>query len=237
MTTRRELKIDADGVTMHSLLIRPEGSGKVPAVLVFPKWTGRTAYEEDYGEKLAALGYAALICDLYGGGRSGGNPEECTALMTPLMEDRAGLRTRLLASLEALRGQQDVDGDRIAAAGFCFGGLCAIDLARAGGELKGVASFHGLLTPPDGLEEPPITATIAVHHGWSDPMAKPDSVVALGEELTARGADWYLTAYGNAVHSFTYPPANDPASGSAYDAHADRRSWRDFTGMLGELFA
>ena len=234
MTRSQEVEIPLGSVTSKSLLVLPEGSGPFPAVLIFPQWSGRSPEEERFAEKLAALGYAAVACDLYGGGKRGSSVEENQALMNPLVEDRAELRTRLLAIAKAVAAIPDIDDGRIAAAGFCFGGLCAIDLARAGAPVRACASFHGLLSKPEGLEEPDIGATIAVYHGWADPMAPPEHVVALGEELTARGADWYIIGFGDAVHAFTREDADDRANGIAYDVHADRRSWRDFTGLLEE---
>ena len=234
MTRHKEIEIPLGSVTSKSLLVLPEGAGPHPCALIFPQWSGRSPSEEAVAEKLAAFGYAAVACDLYGGGRRGSGPEENEQLMRPLMDDRGGLRTRLLAIAKALAATPDIDEHRIAAAGFCFGGLCALDLARAGAQVKGVASFHGLLSPPEGLPEPEVRASIAVYHGWDDPMAPPEHVVALGEELTRRHADWYLMGFGHAVHAFTREDADSRDAGVAYDAAADRRSWRDFTGFLEE---
>ena len=73
-------------------------------------------------------------------------------------------------------------------------------------------------------------------HGWNDPMATPDDAVALTRELTAMGADWQLHAYGNTMHAFTNPDANDRQMGTVYDAAADRRSWIAMQNFLDELF-
>jgi dienelactone hydrolase len=81
-----------------------------------------------------------------------------------------------------------------------------------------------------------IRAKILALHGWDDPMATPDSVVALGEELTAMGADWQLHGYGNTMHAFTIPEANDPAMGTVYSESADRRSWAAMQNFLAEIF-
>ena len=46
----------------------------------------------------------------------------------------------------------EVDENQVAAIGFCFGGLCVLDLARVGASLLGVVSFHGLFTAPGNTE-------------------------------------------------------------------------------------
>ncbi len=56
----------------------------------------------------------------------------------------------------------------------------------------------------------------------------------LPREMSAAGADWQLHAYGNTMHAFTNPEANDPGFGTVYDANADRRSWIAVQNMLAE---
>jgi len=121
--------------------------------------------------------------------------------------------------------------------GFCFGGLCALDVARTGADIKGAASFHGLFSAPGNTAGKKIKAKIIAFHGWDDPMVKPDAVKAFGEEMTAAGADWQIHAYGGVMHAFTNPAANDPAFGTVFDKRAADRSWESFKLFLGECFA
>ena len=156
--------------------------------------------------------------------------------MNRLRSDRAALRKRLLAVLEQVRGLGAVEGEHVAASGYCFGGLCALDLARSGAALAGAASFHGLFDPP-GLQPQPIKAKVIAFHGWDDPMVPPDKVVALAQELTDAGADWQIHAYGNVRHGFTYPGADALGNPAVrYDALAAERSWTSLINFLEELF-
>ncbi|MBV7257909.1 dienelactone hydrolase family protein [Pacificimonas sp. WHA3] len=231
-----ELIVDVahDGATLKNLVVLPEGTGPHPAVLIYHQWSGRSPHEEGAARALAGLGYIGIACDLYGDAKRGTTQEENTALMMPLKDDRAKLRGRLLSLVNAFAAHDAVDADRMAVMGYCFGGLCAIDTARAGARVKASISFHGLLGAPEGLDEPQIHSSVAIHHGWDDPMAPPEHVEAVAKELSARGADWTLTAYGHAVHSFTNRDANAKADGMAYDARADARSWRALTAFLSE---
>jgi dienelactone hydrolase len=129
-----------------------------------------------------------------------------------------------------------VERDAMAAIGFCFGGLCVLDLARHGMDMKAVGAFHGLLTPPTEAPDEPISTKISVFHGWDDPFAPPSDVVALAAELTERGADWQLHAYGNAMHAFMAPFANAPERGISYDEKTARRAWASLVAFLGETF-
>jgi len=212
-------------------------AGKRPGILIAHTIRGRSVFEEGKAEALARLGYAAFALDVYGKAELDTDDENKRGHMTALRADRTELQRRLALSLRTMKEQPEVDAGRIAAIGFCFGGLCVLDIARSGEELAGVVSFHGLLAAPDTREAAAIKSRVLVLHGWDDPLALPESVLALAEEMTAAGADWQLHAYGNTVHAFTNPAANDTTRGTVYDAAADRRSWVAMNNFLDELFS
>jgi len=225
-----------DGLQFDGALIAPDARER-PGVMVIHGWEGRSEGQERFAERLAEEGYAAFCVDLYGEGRRGGTPAQAEALMTPLMADRALLRRRLLGAVEAAAAQPEIDHRRLAAIGFCFGGLCVLDLARANAPLRAVASFHGVLTPPPLTPPSAIGPKVIVFHGWDDPLAPPHDVVALGQELTAAGADWQTHAYGGAMHAFMAEGANDPERGIQYNARVARRAWASLIDFLREAFA
>lgn len=210
-------------------------SGARPGALVSHAWAGRSEFENNKAEALAELGYAGFALDLYGKGVLGSGPEENAALMQPFLDDRPMLQQRLRAALDAMHAQDVVDANRTAVIGYCFGGLCALDMARTRAAIVGAISVHGLFTPL-ATAASSIDARILALHGWDDPLVTPDSVIALATELSAAGADWQLHAYGNTMHAFTDPEAHDTEGGVAYDATADRRSWQACVNFLAELF-
>ncbi|ACT58155.1 dienelactone hydrolase family protein [Hirschia baltica] len=217
------------------LLAWDDQAGKRPCVLVAPDWRGRTQFSEDKAIELAKLGYVGFAIDVYGEGRSGKNADENAALMNPFMEDRAKLKRRLLATLGAAREFEEVEADKMSILGFCFGGLCALDLARAGEDIKAAISFHGLFIP-NGLPENEIKASVLALHGYDDPKANPESVLTLGEELTRARCDWQIHAYGQTMHSFMNPKANAPENGLQYSPIAEKRAWLAATQLLGDVF-
>jgi dienelactone hydrolase len=172
--------------------------------MVCHAWGGRSEFENDKAIELAKLGYAGFALDLYGKGVLGSGPEENSVLMQPFLDDRPMLQQRLLLSLQTMREQPEVDPSSTAAIGFCFGGLCVLDIARTGEDLDGVVSLHGLFSSPGNTTANTIKAKILALHGWDDPMAPPDAVVALAEELTSMGADWQLHGFGNTMHAFIF---------------------------------
>lgn len=210
--------------------------GPLPAVAIAHTWAGRGEFECGKARALAELGYVGFAIDMYGAGVLGASPEENSALMAPLMEDRTLLQARIGLAVATLRAQAEVDTSRVAAMGFCFGGLCALDLARSGGDVLGVVSFHGLFTPPGNTAGRSIDARILCLHGYEDPMAAPDTLLALAAELGEAGADWQVHAYGGTVHAFTNPAADNPDMGTVYSERADHRSWRAMHNFFEELF-
>lgn len=229
------LDYPAGDQTCEGFLARNRTSEKRPAVVICHAWAGQSDGEHDTARRLADLGYVGFAADVYGKGVHGDPTGDNSALMAPLLQDRGLLLARLTAAVEAVKAQPGVDPDRIAAVGYCFGGLCVLDIARGNvAGVKGVVSFHGLFTP-NGLEQAdPISAKVLICHGWDDPMAKPNDVVAVAAELTERRADWQLNAYGHAMHAFTMPGANNPAGGVKYDEKAARRSWAAMEYFLKE---
>ncbi|HTQ99157.1 MAG TPA: dienelactone hydrolase family protein [Candidatus Acidoferrum sp.] len=228
-----------DGVhTLEAYVALPTTEArKRPAVLVSHAWAGRSAFECEKADKLAALGYVGIAIDNYGKGILGKDNAENSRLMTPFIQDRALLRQRLLAAITAARSLDMVDTSRMAAIGFCFGGLCALDMARSGADLRGVVSFHGLFAPAANLPNANITAKVLALHGHDDPMVPPEAVLALEKELTAAGADWQIHAFGNTMHAFTNPAANAPQNGMAYNPVVASRAWQSMQNFLTEIFA
>lgn len=206
-----------------------------PCVMVNHAWAGRDGFAEDKAIQMAALGYVGFALDNYGNNAQPQGVDECGAMMTPLVEDRAKLLKRLKAGYKAAAALDEVDETHMAVMGFCFGGLCTLDMARAGMDVRAAMSFHGLLGAHE-LPKKKIKAKVLVAHGWEDPMAPPSDVVALGKELGEDKCDWQLLAFGNVKHGFMNPQANNKDMGIMYNEDAARRAWTNALELLNEVF-
>lgn len=208
--------------------------GPLPTILISHMAGGREAFVESKAQALAQLGFAAFALDMYGENRRAQSLEEGRALMHPFIENRALLRRRILAAWSAARELPQVAADRMAALGYCFGGMCVLDLARSGADIRGVISMHGLLKLP-GLSSEPIRAKVLALHGHDDPLAPPEDVRAFQEEMTAAQVDWQMHIYGGTMHAFTNPNANNPKGGLLYNPIAERRAWATMLDFLSEI--
>jgi len=236
MSKQRPIPHEFEGEELESVFVgRRDGEAR-PAVILIPTVMGVSDLELGFARQLVELGYNAVVADLFGKKFRGAERDVMFDEMGRLKEDRAALRRRLTHVLELTREIDEVEDERVVVAGYCFGGMCALDLARSGADIAAAVSFHGLFDPP-GLEPERIRAKVVAFHGWDDPMVPPEAVVALGNELTEAGADWQIHAYGNVAHGFTNPNAHEIGiEGVRYNALAAERSWTSFVSLLEEVF-
>jgi dienelactone hydrolase len=236
MSRQTAVPLEFEGESLQSVFVgRRDGLAR-PTVLLIPSVMGIGDLELGIGNRLVELGYNAFVADLFGKKFRGAPRDVMFGEMGRLKQDREALLRRLLSLLDQARGLDEVEGDKVVAAGFCFGGMCALDVARSGADITGAVSFHGLFDPP-GLKQLKISAKVLAFHGWDDPMVPPEAVEALASELTDAGCDWQIHAYGNVAHGFTNPNAHEIGiEGVRYNALAAERSWTSFVDFLEELF-
>lgn len=228
-----------DGVDFEGYLAEDDAlPGRKPGVLVVHDWMGLGKFARGRADELARMGYVAFAADIYGKGVRPANPKEAGEQAAKYKSDRALLRARARAALDVLAGQASVDPRRLAAIGYCFGGMAVLELARSGAPLAGVVSFHGSLDTPRPADARDIKGRVLVLHGADDPHVPARDVAAFEDEMRAAGVDWQLVSYGGAVHAFTNPAAgSDPAKGAAYHERADRRSWEAMKAFFAEVLA
>ncbi len=240
--TSRDIELPAeDSTTLCAHMAWDDDmQGRRPCVLVAPDVYGLHpgSLYRDRVRELAAMGYVGFAMDVYGKQEKTNTTEQAMAVMGRFTADRPLLQGRLMLNLEAAQRQAEVQTERMAAIGYCFGGLCVLDLARINAPLLGVASFHGLLSAPDNTDGQRSAVKVLVLHGWDDPLVPPSQVVDLGTELSEAGTNWQLISYGHTKHAFTNPNANGMNSPdyAAYSPVVQRRSWQALESFLGELF-
>lgn len=212
-------------------------TGPRPGIVVVHQWKGLGEYEIKRALMLADLGYVAFCADIYGKGVRATNPGDAGKLAGQYKTDRALLRKRVQAAVDQIRTLPQVDGKKVGAIGYCFGGTTVLELARSGSEIAGVVSFHGGLSTPTPDDAKNIKARILALHGANDPFVPASEVAGFEKEMTDAGTvDWQLHAYGGAVHSFTDWDATGAMKGAQYNAKADARSWETMKSFFAELF-
>ncbi len=231
------LTYQADSLSMQSQLFFETTAGPRAGVLVFPEAFGLSEHAIARAERLAALGYVALACDLHGNGRVVDGLEEALGLLKPLFADPLRTRARGQGGLQALSARTEVDKSRIAAIGFCFGGTMALELARAGANLKSVVGFHsGLGTAAPKTDAKAIRGRVLVCIGADDPTIPAEQRAEFESEMRDAGVDWQMHLYGDTVHSFTNHGAakRNMPDAIRYSPGADARSWASMQELFSE---
>ncbi|CAM4468277.1 MAG: hypothetical protein LEGION0403_FIIPPAGN_00241 [Legionella sp.] len=226
-----------DELELHGFLAYDASKeGTRPAVIVAHDWSGRNEFACQKATMLAEMGYLGFALDMFGNAQVGTTTEEKSALIQPLVSNQALLRRRLDVALNTVLAIPEVDKEHVAIIGFCFGGMCALELARSGADIKGAVSFHGLLNKPGTMRSDAIKAKVLALHGYDDPMANPEQANAFCQEMTAAKVDWQLHMYGQVQHAFTNPNAHDTQLGLMYNSTAAKRSWQAMSNFLQEIF-
>jgi len=224
-----------DGEARLTGWFAPPPAPPAPGVLVAHQAPGMGPHVKGVAERLAELGYAAFALDLYGG--EGFPMDEARALHERMMTEPGLMLRRASAALDVLRARPEVDPERLAAIGFCQGGITALELARAGAPIRAAVGFHPGLKRPAGSRDGPIAAKVLMMVGDADPVVSVEDRLAFAASMGAARADWQLHLYGGVGHSFTDPAVDAYGfPGFRYDAAATRRSWASMAALLAEAF-
>ena len=215
--------------------------GKRPGVLVIPEWWGANDYAKRRARMLAALGYTALVVDMYGAGQVVETPDAALALAKGIYANPALRRERFTAAEALLERQPTVDGRHLAAIGYCFGGAGLPGMGREGAKLDGIVSFHGGLGTETPAQPGAVHAPLLVLAGGDDRSVPPETVAKFRQEMDAAQADYRLIVYPGATHAFTNPAATETGRKFqmpiAYNEQADHASWAEMERFLAQVFA
>jgi dienelactone hydrolase len=134
---------DGDGRLTGFLVIDAERAGKRPGVLVVHGGAGVDDHARGRARRFAEAGFVVFACDMYGEGVTG-NRERIMRHIGELRTSRGAIVRRVQAASEILLSRPEIDG-RMAAVGYCFGGMIVLEYARSGSTISAVVSVHGSL--------------------------------------------------------------------------------------------
>lgn len=236
-----EVTYSANGVTLKGYIAYDSSKpGKRPGILVVHEWWGHNEYARKRARMLAELGYTALALDMFGDGKQAHHPDDAKKFAGDVMKDFEGAKARFNAAQEILMKHNTVDGGKIAAIGYCFGGAVVLNMARQGADLKGVVSIHGSLGAVKPAKKGDIKAKLLVLHGAADKFTSDEQLAAFKKEMSDADADMTFIAYPGAMHAFSNPEADEHAKNFnipiAYNAEADKKSWEDMKAFLSSIF-
>lgn len=240
--SEREVTYRCGEATMTGHLVDGSGGAPAPGVLIAHEGLGRDERMTVWARKVAEKGYVAFALDLYGEPLVAYEQFSFETMIVKhehMMATPGLMLARATAALETLAAQPNVDRTRLAAIGFCQGGIVAAELARAQAPILGAIGFHPGLKRPAGSLDGPIEAKLLMMVGARDPVVPPQDRTAFATEMDTKGADWQLHLFGGVRHTFTNPHVDALVArpGFGYDARAERRAWTMAFALLDEVFA
>ena len=240
MIKEENIAYKADSANLNGFMAFDSSfTAKRPVVIIIHEWWGLNDYVKSRARQLAEMGYLAFAIDMYGDGKMGNNPGEASNLAMPIYQNPQLAKGRFDAAMALIKANPVADPDKTAAIGYCFGGSMVLNMARMGGDLKGVVSFHGNLigVPAD---KSLLKAKILVCHGADDQFVKPEEVEQFKKQLDSIGADYKFISYPGSTHAFSNPNATKMGEQFkipiAYNAAADSASWKDMQDFFGRIF-
>lgn len=232
-----------DGECPASFFTPAEGAGPWPGVIFFMDGLGIRSTMWEMGQRLADLGYAVLLPDLYYRAGPYAPMKPAQVFADPQAKDNL---MRLIGSLdrdrkvadagtfiEYLLQRPEVKGTRLGATGYCMGGNIALTAAGAYPDrFASIASFHGGGLATEAPDSPHrsvhgITGRVYVAGAVEDAHFTDEQKAKLEQALTEAGVRHQVETYAGAHHGFAVP--DHPA----FNAAAAERHWQ----MLSTLFA
>ncbi len=240
-STSKSVNYKIDGKDYQGYLATPKNTdGKKPAVIVIHEWWGQNDYARMRADMLAKEGYVAFALDMYGEGKTTDNPKEAGELSGAVYANMKTAEKRFQAALNYVKSLPNVDQNKIAAIGYCFGGGLVLHMARAGFDLDGVISYHGTLSPfGKSAKRGKIKGEVLAFNGAADPFVPKAQVVGFNKEMKAAKVKYQSVDYPGALHAFTNPESNEVGKKwnlpVAYDEKADTDSWSKSLTFLNKV--
>jgi dienelactone hydrolase len=237
----RNIDYTVDGAKMQSVLVYDDAvKTPRPGLVMAPDWMGMNPNQVALAKQIAGKDYVVLVADMYGTTVRPKTADEAGKASGNMYKHRNELRARVkaaLAQLEAQQGKVPLDGKHWGAIGFCFGGAVALDLARTGADIAGVATFHGNLATDDPTMARNIKGMVLAMNGADDSFTPESAILGFEKEMRDAGVDWQFVNYGGAVHCFAIPTADNSVKGCNYDAKVAHRAFALMHSFFDEAFA
>ena len=231
----RTIVYECDGIKLAGFFADGVPHTEKPAILVAHEAFGLNDHIRARTRRLAERGYAAFALDMYGA--EGFSLSEAVRRHIELMAAPGLMHARASAALALLTALPGVDKTRMAAIGFCQGGITALELARGGAPLRCAVGFHPGLKRPAGSLDRQIQAKVLMMIGDRDPDVPMEDRATFAAEMEQAQVDWQLHLFGGVGHAFTNPDADRlNLPGYGYNPAADTRSWTMMLALFDEVF-
>ncbi len=215
----RSVKYTTQGVETLGYLAEPKISGKRPAIVLIHEWWGLNDSIKTKAREFAARGYVALAVDLYNG-KATTDRDEAGRLAGEVRGKMDQAFANLKDAIAYLKTLDNVDPERMASIGWCFGGGWSYQIAKNNLGVKASVIYYGQFNPQDDLQK--MRAEIIGHFAEEDRGIRVDDVREFQATLKTQGGNHEIYIYPNTTHGFASRPGENPE----YDEQAAQLAWR-----------
>jgi carboxymethylenebutenolidase len=235
---RSSVDIQTQDGNADGYLVRPQGHGPFPGVLLFMDAFGIRPRLQEMADRVAERGYAVLVPNLlYRFGRAPlvdmdglADPDrrgEIFGKLAPMIRDldREKLTSDAASYLDFMATAPGFDPGPVAVVGYCMGGLNALVAAEGHPErIRAVGSFHAGYVVTDAADSPhrhvgSLAAEVYFGHADNDRSMTAENIAALETAFTEAGVTYTSEVYAGAPHGFTM---SDTAM---YHEEGEKRHW------------
>ena len=211
-----------DGKDCSGYYVAPTAGERAPGVVVIQEWWGLNDQIKGVANRLADLGYRALVPDLYRG-KVTVEAAEANHLMTSLNFGDAATQD-ICGAAQHLKKTSP----KVGVVGFCMGGALTVLSAVFVKELDAASSWYGF--PPEGAADVrTISIPLQMHFAEQDQFFTPDQARALEGRLK-EGKVKHETYWYKANHGF----GNEANLIGTYNAEAAKLAWQRTTDFFAK---
>jgi len=196
-------------------LARPKKDGIYPGIIMIHEFWGLNDNIKEMAKQLAAEGYVVLAVDLYDG-KVGADSNESRALATKVRNNPSEAIKNLKGAVESLKKQSNVDRDKIASIGWCFGGQWSLQLALNEKMAATIIYYGSLETNTTKLSV--IKWPVLGIFGDKDTAIPVESARKFNAALDELGIENEIYIYPGVGHAFANPSGMNYAPAETKDA-------------------
>jgi carboxymethylenebutenolidase len=198
--------------------ITSKSNNTLPAVVMIHENKGLNENIKSMANLLAKEGYVILAVDLFNGEVTT-DQKRASELTQSIRDNPAGAIANLKSAVTYLSSLSNVNPDKIASLGWCFGGQQSLQLALNSEEhpLSATVMYYGrLVTEPETLSK--IHWPVLGIFGDQDKSIPVESVKKFEEALNANGITNEIYIYKGVGHAFANPSGDNYAPKETQDA-------------------
>jgi carboxymethylenebutenolidase len=199
MMTKGEMVTYYEEKGVTGYLAVPEGEGPFPALILIHEWWGLNENVKNLADDFAKEGYIALAVDLYEG-QLAQDTTQAGELAGQVRSNLEPAFANLNTAVAYLKNLDNVDSEKLASVGWCFGGGWAYQMAKNDLGVKASVMYYGQFSLEDDLEM--MKADIIGHFGEEDRSIPVDDVKEFQAKLKTISGDHEVYIYENAGHAF-----------------------------------